>query len=75
MEVVDDEEEEEFWSLSFAVDTSPPPPLPSILTRYNNDLSENEVRIGEIKRVTKETNVSVRINLDGTGVSYSTTGI
>ncbi|EEF45302.1 imidazoleglycerol-phosphate dehydratase [Ricinus communis] len=37
--------------------------------------SGNEVRIGEVKRVTKETNVSVKINLDGTGVSDSTTGI
>ncbi|CAM8915076.1 unnamed protein product [Rhodiola kirilowii] len=32
-------------------------------------------RIGEVKRVTKETNVSVRINLDGTGVADSSTGI
>ncbi|XP_056165293.1 imidazoleglycerol-phosphate dehydratase 1, chloroplastic-like [Syzygium oleosum] len=32
-------------------------------------------RIREVKRVTKETNVSMKINLDGTGVSYSSTGI
>ncbi|CAF2099291.1 unnamed protein product [Brassica napus] len=32
-------------------------------------------RIGEVKRVTKETNVSVKINLDGTGVADSSTGI
>ncbi|KAL7177917.1 hypothetical protein ACSBR2_031138 [Camellia fascicularis] len=32
-------------------------------------------RIGEVKRVTKETNVSVRINLDGSGVADSSTGI
>ncbi|XP_028773546.1 imidazoleglycerol-phosphate dehydratase, chloroplastic isoform X2 [Neltuma alba] len=32
-------------------------------------------RIGEVKRVTKETNVSVKINLDGSGVADSTTGI
>ncbi|CAH8261428.1 unnamed protein product, partial [Arabidopsis lyrata] len=32
-------------------------------------------RIGEVKRVTKETNVSVKINLDGTGVADSCTGI
>lgn len=32
-------------------------------------------RIGEVKRVTKETNVSVKINLDGSGVSDSSTGI
>ncbi|KAI9196659.1 hypothetical protein LWI28_025868 [Acer negundo] len=32
-------------------------------------------RIGEVKRVTKETNVFVKINLDGSGVADSTTGI
>lgn len=32
-------------------------------------------RIGEVKRVTKETNVSVKINLDGTGIADSSTGI
>ncbi|CAH2079119.1 unnamed protein product [Thlaspi arvense] len=32
-------------------------------------------RIGEVKRVTKETNVSVKINLDGNGVADSSTGI
>ncbi|KAL3727267.1 hypothetical protein ACJRO7_032064 [Eucalyptus globulus] len=32
-------------------------------------------RIGEVKRVTKETNVAVKINLDGTGVADSSTGI
>lgn len=32
-------------------------------------------RIGEVKRVTKETNVSVKINLDGSGVADSSTGI
>ncbi|KAL9237627.1 hypothetical protein vseg_012153 [Gypsophila vaccaria] len=32
-------------------------------------------RIGEVKRVTKETNVSVKINLDGTGVADSSTSI
>uniref|UniRef100_A0A2C9WAP4 imidazoleglycerol-phosphate dehydratase n=1 Tax=Manihot esculenta TaxID=3983 RepID=A0A2C9WAP4_MANES len=32
-------------------------------------------RIGEVKRVTKETNVSVKINLDGTGITDSSTGI
>lgn len=34
-----------------------------------------EVRVGEVKRATKETNVSVRINLDGSGVADSSTGI
>ncbi|KAE8670319.1 Imidazoleglycerol-phosphate dehydratase [Hibiscus syriacus] len=32
-------------------------------------------RIGEVERVTKETNVWVKINLDGTGVANSTTSI
>ncbi|XP_058193198.1 imidazoleglycerol-phosphate dehydratase, chloroplastic [Rhododendron vialii] len=32
-------------------------------------------RIGEVKRVTKETNVAVRINLDGSGIADSSTGI
>lgn len=32
-------------------------------------------RIGEVKRVTKETNVFVKINLDGTGVAENSTGI
>ncbi|KAI5423247.1 imidazoleglycerol-phosphate dehydratase, chloroplastic-like isoform X1 [Lathyrus oleraceus] len=34
-----------------------------------------ETRVGEVKRVTKETNVSVKINLDGSGVADSSTGI
>ncbi|XP_044487624.1 imidazoleglycerol-phosphate dehydratase 1, chloroplastic-like [Mangifera indica] len=32
-------------------------------------------RIGEVKRVTKETNVFVKINLDGSGIADSSTGI
>ncbi|KAJ1695798.1 hypothetical protein LUZ63_012496 [Rhynchospora breviuscula] len=32
-------------------------------------------RIGEVRRVTKETNVHVKINLDGSGISDSSTGI
>ncbi|KAH7673698.1 Imidazoleglycerol-phosphate dehydratase protein [Dioscorea alata] len=32
-------------------------------------------RIGEVRRVTKETNVFVKVNLDGTGVSECSTGI
>ncbi|XP_027186107.1 imidazoleglycerol-phosphate dehydratase, chloroplastic isoform X2 [Cicer arietinum] len=35
----------------------------------------SEDRVGEVKRVTKETNVFVNINLDGTGVADSSTGI
>lgn len=31
--------------------------------------------MGEVKRVTKETNVSVKINLDGSGIADSITGI
>uniref|UniRef100_A0A2P2JGP4 Imidazoleglycerol-phosphate dehydratase n=1 Tax=Rhizophora mucronata TaxID=61149 RepID=A0A2P2JGP4_RHIMU len=33
------------------------------------------VRVGEVTRSTKETNVSVKLNLDGTGVADSSTGI
>lgn len=33
------------------------------------------LRIGEVKRVTKETNVHVKINLDGTGIADCKTGI
>lgn len=32
-------------------------------------------RLGEVKRVTKETKVHVKINLDGTGVANCSTGI
>lgn len=32
-------------------------------------------RIGEVTRTTKETDVKVRINLDGTGICESNTGI
>ncbi|OMO80734.1 Imidazoleglycerol-phosphate dehydratase [Corchorus capsularis] len=37
--------------------------------------SSEQGRIGEVKRVTKETNVWVKINLDGTGVANSSTSI
>ena len=40
-----------------------------------NHIFKLSARIGEVKRVTKETNVSVKINLDGTGVADSSTGI
>ncbi|XP_024626062.1 imidazoleglycerol-phosphate dehydratase, chloroplastic isoform X2 [Medicago truncatula] len=36
---------------------------------------DSGARIGEMKRVTKETNVSVKINLDGTGVADNSSGI
>ncbi|KAL5541569.1 hypothetical protein UlMin_009279 [Ulmus minor] len=36
---------------------------------------DSGARIGEVKRVTKETNVSVKINLDGSGIADSSTGI
>ncbi|KAE9595420.1 putative imidazoleglycerol-phosphate dehydratase [Lupinus albus] len=48
------------------INTSTPTTLP---------LSDSGARIGEVKRVTKETNVSVKINLDGSGVADSSTGI
>ncbi|KAL0012196.1 hypothetical protein SO802_007304 [Lithocarpus litseifolius] len=37
--------------------------------------SVSVARIGEVKRVTKETDVSVKINFDGTGVADNNTGI
>lgn len=42
---------------------------------WMRDWSFSGARIGEVKRVTKETNVSVKINLDGSGVADSSTGI
>ncbi|ONK77374.1 uncharacterized protein A4U43_C02F5860 [Asparagus officinalis] len=38
-------------------------------------VAESGLRIGEVKRVTKETDVYVRINLDGTGISECSTSI
>lgn len=32
-------------------------------------------RVGEVKRVTKETNVYVKVNVDGNGVAENSTGI
>ncbi|KNA19647.1 hypothetical protein SOVF_059360 isoform B [Spinacia oleracea] len=37
--------------------------------------SQSTARIGEVKRVTKETNVSVKINLDGKGITDSSTSV
>lgn len=36
---------------------------------------DSDARIGEVRRVTKETNVSVKMNLDGSGIADSSTGI
>ncbi|CAN6890831.1 unnamed protein product, partial [Brassica oleracea] len=47
----------------------------SNLSQANSSSLIESARIGEVKRVTKETNVSVKINLDGTGVADSSTGI
>ncbi|KAL8100214.1 imidazoleglycerol-phosphate dehydratase 1, chloroplastic-like [Apium graveolens] len=41
----------------------------------NASLTTGECRVGEVKRITNETNVAVRINLDGSGVADSSTGI
>lgn len=38
-------------------------------------LQLDAARIGEVHRVTKETNVSVKLNLDGSGIADSNTGI
>ncbi|KAG2317395.1 hypothetical protein Bca52824_020517 [Brassica carinata] len=45
------------------------------VSHATSSLSNESARVGEVKRVTKETNVSVKINLDGTGVADSSTGI
>ncbi|CAH8318755.1 unnamed protein product [Eruca vesicaria subsp. sativa] len=45
------------------------------VSQETSSLSIEPARVGEVKRVTKETNVSVKINLDGTGVADSSTGI
>lgn len=39
------------------------------------NVSTINARIGEVKRVTKETNVLVKINLDGSGIAENNTGI
>ncbi|XP_021291020.1 imidazoleglycerol-phosphate dehydratase [Herrania umbratica] len=48
---------------------------PSISPSPSPSPSSEAGRIGEVKRVTKETNVWVKINLDGTGVANSSTSI
>ncbi|KAL1832465.1 hypothetical protein ACET3Z_002116 [Daucus carota] len=48
---------------------------PVLLENNNASSTPGECRVGEVKRVTKETNVAVRINLDGSGVADSCTGI
>ncbi|BAF15801.1 imidazoleglycerol-phosphate dehydratase [Oryza sativa Japonica Group] len=57
-----------------------PPAMASAAAAGNGSPSAPEdstalSRIGEVKRVTKETNVHVKINLDGTGVADCSTGI
>ncbi|CAN6547989.1 unnamed protein product [Malus baccata var. baccata] len=57
------------------------PPRASLAENNGSTLTDaptpinSGARIGEVKRVTKETNVSVKINLDGTGIAKSSTGI
>ncbi|KAL0725012.1 hypothetical protein Bca4012_039611 [Brassica carinata] len=41
----------------------------------SSPIDSGSARIGEVKRETKETNVLVKINLDGNGVADSSTGI
>ncbi|KAJ4840494.1 hypothetical protein Tsubulata_000421, partial [Turnera subulata] len=47
----------------------------TLTSSSSSPIESGRGRIGEVKRVTKETDVSVRINLDGTGVADSSTGI
>ncbi|XP_050133010.1 imidazoleglycerol-phosphate dehydratase, chloroplastic-like isoform X3 [Malus sylvestris] len=57
------------------------PPRASLAENNGSTLTDTPTpinsgaRIGEVKRVTKETNVSVKMNLDGTGMAESSTGI
>ncbi|KAK2453554.1 HISTIDINE BIOSYNTHESIS 5B [Trifolium repens] len=72
-----------FFSSNHLTLATPMNPLSSAaFVEHNNNGSTStslpfhtEVRVGEVKRVTKETNVSVKINLDGSGVADSSTGI
>ncbi|XP_057427324.1 imidazoleglycerol-phosphate dehydratase, chloroplastic-like [Lotus japonicus] len=60
---------------------NPPRPISTAALVGNNSSAttalpvDSGARIGEVKRVTNETNVSVKINLDGSGVADSSTGI
>ncbi|EAY95568.1 hypothetical protein OsI_17415 [Oryza sativa Indica Group] len=47
----------------------------TVIPQKKNWIRATLSRIGEVKRVTKETNVHVKINLDGTGVADCSTGI
>ncbi|KAG2606414.1 hypothetical protein PVAP13_4NG158000, partial [Panicum virgatum] len=53
----------------------PPPASAAAASPAAPGDSTGSSRIGEVKRVTKETNVHVKINLDGTGVANCSTGI
>ncbi|CAJ2674296.1 unnamed protein product [Trifolium pratense] len=71
-----------FFSSNHLTLTTPMnPPTSAAFVEHNNGSTStslpfhSEVRVGEVKRVTKETNVSVKINLDGSGVADSSTGI
>ncbi|GER35345.1 imidazoleglycerol-phosphate dehydratase [Striga asiatica] len=59
--------------------TTPPMEFIAPHAVVNNSSPSTEiaqgVRIGEVKRVTKETNVSVKINLDGSATTENNTGI
>ncbi|KAJ4868479.1 hypothetical protein Rs2_49974 [Raphanus sativus] len=63
--------------LRMETQSQPPQSISSASSPTNNvsSLSIQSARVGEVKRVTKETNVSVKINLDGTGIADSSTGI
>ncbi|KAJ8547361.1 hypothetical protein K7X08_010947 [Anisodus acutangulus] len=49
--------------------------IPHAFNNGSSITSSQTGRIGEVKRETKETNVHVKINLDGTGVAENNTGI
>uniref|UniRef100_A0A804MAC8 Imidazoleglycerol-phosphate dehydratase n=1 Tax=Zea mays TaxID=4577 RepID=A0A804MAC8_MAIZE len=62
-------------ALGFSLRLKPSPAMAAAGPPTAHGDSIGSSRIGEVKRVTKETNVHVKINLDGTGVAECSTGI
>ncbi|CAL9761463.1 unnamed protein product [Musa acuminata subsp. burmannicoides] len=65
------------WSLRLS--RRAPPSMAAVLSSQENSAPvatpKSVRRIGDVKRVTKETGVHVNINLDGSGVADCNTGI
>ncbi|KAK6780865.1 hypothetical protein RDI58_023049 [Solanum bulbocastanum] len=58
-----------------ATSMEPQTTIPHAFDNGSSITSSETGRIGEVKRTTKETNVHVKINLDGTGVAENNSGI